>query len=160
MQKKALIFIILLSISLVSGDTQIKLLKIEAQVSPYRIKQGKDGLLKLKIEPIPAIKIASHPELRIKLEENKDIQCNKYFFNSSELGFKTIKEEDTIFLEIQDKEIPITFKLKENALLGTRRIHGEVIFTAVFKDNWSLKTYQKFTAYFESRKNSQLNKNF
>lgn len=160
MQKKIFITYILLLVFLVAGDSQIKLLKIEAQVSPYRIKQGNDGTLKLKIEPIPAIKIASHPELRIKLSDNQDIECNKYFFNSSELGFKTIKEENTIFLEIQDKEIPITFKLKEDALLGTRRIHGEVIFTAVFRDNWSLKTYQRFTAYFESRKNPQINRNF
>ena len=53
------------------------------------------------------------------------------------------------------KQIEIPFKVQENSLLGRHRISGEVVFTAVSKDNWSLKTYQKFYSEFISQRNQK-----
>ena len=158
MLKRTIIFIIAALFIFNTGVAKEndKLLKISATVKPYKIKQGKDGILRIVIKPKFGIKIASHPELRIKLGENNNVSFSKFFFNSSELGFKTIKNNGSVFLKIDEKVIPISFKLKNDALLGTRRIDGEIIFTAVFKDNWSIKTFQKFTAYFISLKNNKI----
>jgi hypothetical protein len=148
MQKKIIILLLFLLVVFISVQSREKLIEITAKVEPVKIKQGKSGILKLQINPKANIKIASHPELRIKLSEDDDIHYSKLFFNSTELEFKTKKIEDTVYLTVEDKEIPISFKLKDNALVGYHRIQGKIIFTAVFQDKWSLKTYQKFTASF------------
>lgn len=127
-------------------------LKITSNVTPKIIRQGEEGILKIKIIPRNDIKISSHPEFIIKLNENSDLTFSKVFFTASELDFQTKQEENIVSLDLE-KEIAIPFKVNEESLIGKHKISGEIVFTAVFKDNWSLKTYQKFFTTFSSRRN-------
>jgi len=142
----------------ISGSSQEELLKIDAKISPKAIKQGEEGELEIKIIPIPGIRISSNPDIRINFLKNDNLQFSKTFFTGSELEFKTVKEKKVIFYEFDDKEKPIKFKVRESALLGKQRIQGEIIYTAVFSDNWSVKTFQKFDASFYSKRNRLLKK--
>lgn len=127
-------------------------LKITSNVTPKIIRQGEEGILKIKIIPRNDIKISSHPEFIIKLNENSDLTFSKVFFTASELDFQTKQEENIVSLDLE-KEIAIPFKVNEESLIGKHKISGEIVFTAVFKDHWSLKTYQKFFTTFSSRRN-------
>jgi hypothetical protein len=130
-------------------------LKITASVEPRSIKQGEEGAFKIKIIPKNGIKISSHPEFIIRLDKNNNFSFPKLFFTASELDFQIRQENDSVFLEL-DKEVNIPFKVNEDSLIGKHKISGEIIFTAVFKDNWSLKTYQRFNADFVSKKNGKI----
>ena len=88
----------------------------------------------------------------IKFDYNENLSFPKVFFTASELDLQSKQENDTVYLELE-KEIPIRFKVNENSLIGKHKIKGEVIFTAIFEDKWSLKTYQKFFANFISKRN-------
>ena len=88
----------------------------------------------------------------IKLDKNNNLSFSKVFFTASELDFQTKQENNVVFLELE-KEVSILFKVNEESLIGSQKIRGEVVFTAVFNDNWSVKTYQKFNVNFVSRKN-------
>ncbi|MCP5052104.1 MAG: hypothetical protein GY940_33355 [bacterium] len=132
-------------------------LKITASVEPPNIKQGKEGILKIKFTLKKDIKISSHPKFMINLEKNNNLTFSKLFFTASELDFQTKQENGAVLLEL-DKEVPIQFKVNEDSLLGKHRIRGEVVYTAIFKDNWSLKTYQKFSVDFVSKRNRKRKK--
>jgi hypothetical protein len=124
-------------------------------VEPRAIKQGEEGVLRMKITPKNGIKISSHPEFMIKLDKNTNLSFSKVFFTASELDFQTRQENNAVFIELE-KEVSILFKVNEESLIGSQKIRGEVVFTAVFNDNWSVKTYQKFNVDFVSRKNFKL----
>jgi len=158
MRKIIILFFILIVINGISIPSQEELVKIEVKVSPTSIKQGEEGELSLKITPVPGIRISSNPDVRINFEQNDNLQFSKTFFTGSELEFKTIREKNVIFYQFEDKEKPIRFKVKESSLLGKQRIKGEVVYTAVFEDNWSVKTFQKFNVSFFSRRNRNLKK--
>jgi len=130
-------------------------LKITAEIEPQTIRQGEEGILKIKISPRNDLRISSHPDFMIRIDKNNNLSFSKLFFTASELDFQTVQENDHIFLEL-DKEVTINFKVNENALIGKHRVNGEVVFTAVFKDNWSVKTYQRFGIDFNSSKNRKL----
>jgi hypothetical protein len=130
-------------------------LKISVNVDPQKIKQGNEGSLKIKITPKPGIKISSYPEFMIKLDKNNNLSFSKLFFTASELDLQTKQENGTVLLELE-KEVDIKFKVHEDSLIGKHKISGEVVFTAVSKDNWALKTYQKFNADFISRRNRNI----
>ncbi|MCP4154788.1 MAG: hypothetical protein GY757_44110 [bacterium] len=134
-------------------------LKIEAGVNPRNIKQGHEGVLKIKITPKSGIKISSYLGFIIRLDDNANLSFPKVFFTASELDLATKRENDSVFLELE-KDIPINFKVNDTALLGKQKISGEVVFTAVFKDNWSLKTYQKFSISFNSTRNRKIRKKY
>jgi hypothetical protein len=139
---------------------QDEYLKIDTSVTPTSISQGEEGVLKIKITPRSDIKIpsiSSHLGFMIKFEDNANLSFPKVFFTASELDLQMKQENDSVYLEFE-KEIPITFKVAEDSLLGKHKISGEVIFTAVFKDNWSVKTYQKFNADFYSKRNRKTRK--
>jgi hypothetical protein len=152
MLKKILLLIVIFLFFCSIHFPQEDYLKISTTVTPKTILQGEEGTLKIKITPKNGLKISSHPELIIKLESNSGFSFPKVFFTASELNFQTKQENDAILLDLE-KEIEIPFKVNENSLIGKHKISGEVVFTAVFKDNWSLKTYQKFIANFNSKKN-------
>jgi hypothetical protein len=156
MQKKIYLgLILLIVVILVNAPSQEDYLKITTIVEPRSIKQGEEGTLKIKITPRNDFRISSHPEFMIKLDKNNGISLSKQFFTASELDFPTSQENEAVFLDL-DKEVSILFKVNEDSLIGKHQISGEVVFTAVFKkDNWSLKTYQKFTADFNSMKNQK-----
>lgn len=139
------------------GSTSDYYLKIDTDVNPKTIKQGYEGVLKIKITPKDGIKISSHPEFIIKLNDNQNVTFSKKFFTATELDYQTTQENGTIYLELE-KEVPIPFKVNENSLQGKLIISGEVVFTAVTEDNWSLKTYQKFNAGLRSKQNLNLKK--
>lgn len=133
-------------------------LKVECTVSPHSIMQGNEGLLKIKIVVRSGIRISANPEFMIKLDEkNENLSFSKIFFAGSELNLPITQEKGGIFLDPQ-KEIEVPFKLSESALLGNLTVSGEVVFTTLFQDNWSIKTTQKFTANFVSCKNYKLKK--
>jgi len=134
---------------------QDEFLKIECAVSPRSILQGNDGLLKIKIDVRDGIRISANPEFMIRLDENESMSFSKIFFAGSELNMPTTQEKEGIFLDPQ-KEIEVPFKLNENALIGSLTVSGEVVFTMLFQDNWSVKTTQKFTANFVSRRNYKI----
>jgi hypothetical protein len=121
------------------------------------VLQGGECLLKIKIYVRNAIKILANPEFLIRFEENENLSFSKIFFAGSELNLPTTKEKEEIFLDPQ-KEIEVPFKLSETALFGNLTVNGEIVFTVLFQDNWSIKTTQKFSASFISRKNFKLKK--
>ena len=152
--------LLLVSLFLLYGSVfcQDDFLKVECTVSPRSIMQGNEGLLKIKIVVRSGIRISSNPEFMIKLDEkNENLSFSKIFFAGSELNLPITQEKEGIFLDPQ-KEIEVPFKLSESALLGNLTVSGEVIFTMLFQDNWSIKTTQKFTANFVSCKNYKVKK--
>jgi hypothetical protein len=132
-------------------------LKVECMVSPRSIRQGNEGLLKIKIIVRNGIRISANPEFIIRFDENENLSFSKIFFAGSELNLPITQEKEGIFLDPQ-KEIEVPFKLSETALLGNLTVSGEIIFTIFFQDNWSVKTTQKFLANFVSRKNYNIKK--
>jgi hypothetical protein len=150
-------FSILLTIGLLSlfQFPQEDYIKISTTVEPSNIKQGNEGVLKIKITPKQGYKISTHPEFMIKLDENNNLSFSKLFFKASELDFETKQENGAVLLELE-KEVDIRFKVKEDALLGKHQIRGEVVFTAVSNDSWALKTYKKFAVDFVSSRNRKL----
>lgn len=158
MRKKILFTILTIIIGLQTGiSANEDYLKINANVNPGKIKQGEEGVLSLKIVPKNGIKISTHPKFMIKLNPNDNLTFSKLFFTASELNFETKEENDTVFLDLE-KENEISFKVNDSALIGRLNISGEVVFTAVFKDNWSLKTHQPFNVSFFSSKNNKSKK--
>ncbi len=151
MQKTSYFLSVCLLILGLSLHAQEEYLKIDANVTPDNVRQGKEAVLKIKITPRTGIKISSYHGFMIKLDDNPNLSFPKVFFTDRELDINTIQEKDVVYLELE-KEIPIIFKVKDTALIGKQKISGEVVFTAVFKDNWSLKTYQKFNTDFSSKK--------
>ena len=136
---------------------QVDYLRISANVEPLKIKQGNEGILKIKITPKAGYKISTHPEFIIKLDQNNNLSFSKLFFKASELDFQTKQENGTVLLELEEKEVEIRFKVNDDSLLGKQTIRGEIIFTAVNKkDNWALKTYQRFNTEFSSRQNRNI----
>lgn len=150
----ALIFLLIINIAL---SAQEEFLKIDTTIDPDSIKQGEEGTLKLKITPRSDVKISSYRGFMIKLYDNQNLTFPKVFYTASELDLQSKQENDTLFYQFE-KEIPIPFKVNTNSLLGKHQISGEVIFTAVFKDNWSIKTYQKFYADFSSKRSRNIKK--
>lgn len=152
-------FLLLISLILLSGNAfcQDEFLKVECTVSPRSIRQGNEGLLKIKIVVRSGIRISANPEFIIKFDENESLSFSKIFFAGSELNLPITQEKEGIFLDPQ-KEIEVPFKLSESALLGSLTVSGEIIFTIFFQDNWSIKTTQKFFANFVSRKNYNIKK--
>lgn len=140
-----------------SAFCQDDFLKVECMVSPRSIRQGNEGLLKIKIVVRSGIRISANPEFIIKFDENENLSFSKIFFAGSELNLPITQEKEGIFLDPQ-KEIEVPFKLSESALLGNLTISGEIVFTIFFQDNWSVKTTQKFFANFASRKNYNIKK--
>jgi hypothetical protein len=138
----------------ISSHSQEDYLKIDTTINPSSISPGQGGTLKIKITPRSDIKISSFLGFMIKLDDNENLSYPKVFFTASELDLQSKQENDSLYLELA-KEIPIPFKVKGNSLIGKHKISGEVVFTAVFKDNWSLKTYQKFYADFISIRNQK-----
>lgn len=151
MKKILYLLVLTLFIININNSSQEDYLKIETQVTPKNIFQGAEGTLKIKITPKEGIKISSHPEFIIKLHDNSNFVFPKIFFTASELNYQTKQEDNVILLDLE-KEIEIPFKVNDNSLIGRHKISGEIIFTAIFKDNWSLKTYQKFITNFFSKK--------
>lgn len=158
MQKKRYIIIFFFSlICFLIGASDEDYLKIDAKVNPKNIKKGEEGILKIKITPKSPIKISSHPEFLIKLDNNLDLSFPKIFFTASELDFQTMQDTGTVILDLE-KEIEIPFKVNKDVSQSKHIINGEVVFTAVFKDNWSVKTYQKFNTQFSSSKEDKTKK--
>jgi len=152
-------FLLLSCLLFLSGCifSQDEFLKIECAVSPRQILQGNEGLLKIKIIVREGVRISANPEFLIRLDENESLSFAKIFFAGSELNLPTTQEREGVFLDPQ-KEIEVPFKLAEEALLGNLTVSGEVVFTMLFPDNWSVKTTQKFSAGFISRRNYKLRK--
>jgi len=152
-------FLLLSCLLILSGCifSQDEFLKIECAVSPRQILQGNEGLLKIKIIVRDGVRISANPEFLIRLDENESLSFAKIFFAGSELNLPTTQEREGVFLDPQ-KEIEVPFKLAEEALLGNLTVSGEVVFTMLFPDNWLVKTTQKFSAGFVSRRNYKLRK--
>lgn len=154
MQKKIYTLLTCIFFLTITSYSQEDYLKIDTSVNPTSILQGKGGILKIKITPRSDIKISPFLGFMIKLDDNLNLSYPKVFFTASELDLQAKQENDTLYLDL-GKEIPIPFKVNINSLTGRHKISGEVVFTAVFKDNWSLKTYQKFNADFISIRNQK-----
>jgi hypothetical protein len=157
MTKHAVILLICLFLFFSSGFCQDELLKIECTVSPQRILQGNEGLLKIKIVVPNGVRISASPEFLIRLDENENLSFAKIFFAGSEMNLPTTQEKEGVFLDPQ-KEIEVPFKLNESALIGNLTVSGEIIFTMLLQDNWSVKTTQKFSANLVSRRNYKIRK--
>lgn len=157
MTKRTLFLLIFLSLSFFPGLAQDDFLKIECSVSPRQVLQGSEGQLKIKILVRNGVKISANPEFLIRLDENDNLSFAKIFFAGSELNLPTSQENDGVFLDPQ-KEIDVPFKLNEEALLGNLTVSGEIVFTMLFPDSWAVKTTQKFSADFVSRRNYKIKK--
>lgn len=157
MTKHVLFLLIILLLVIAPGYAEDDFMKIECLVSPRQVLQGNEGLLKIKIVVRNGVKISANPEFLIRMDENENLSFAKIFFAGSELNLPTTQEKEGVFLDPQ-KEIEVPFKLNENALIGNLTINGEVIFTMLFQDNWLVKTTQKFSAGFVSRRNYKIKK--
>jgi hypothetical protein len=158
MGKKSSLVLACLVLFTIVTFSQEDYLKIDTTISPRYIKQGEEGVLKIKIKPKNGIKISSQLGFMIELDKNPNLSLPKVFFTASELDLQSKQVDDTVYLELE-KEIPIPFKVNESSLIGKHTLRGKVFFTAVFdKDKWSLKTYQKFNVDFFSRRNNKLKK--
>jgi hypothetical protein len=157
MTKHSAILLICLLFFFSSGFCQDEFLKIECSVSPRQILQGDEGLLKIRIVVPSGIKISASPEFLIRMDENESLSFAKIFFAGSEMNLPTTQEKEGVFLDPQ-KEIEVPFKLNEGALIGNLTVSGEVIFTMLMPDNWSVKTTQKFSANLVSRRNYKIKK--
>lgn len=155
-----LVLLIIFSISGIHGGSRDNLLKIVTSIKPKVIRQGMEGELFIKILPVQGIKIASNPDIRINMDRNENVQYSKVFFTGSELDFRTIQEDDLVYydFETEEDEKTISFKVNDVSLIGKHRLNGEVVFTATFKDKWSIKTFQKFSVEFISIKNRKIKK--
>lgn len=157
MTKRGLLLFCCLFLLAVGAFPQDEFMKIECSVTPRQILQGNEGLLKIKLVVREGVRISANPEFLIRLEENESLSFAKIFFAGSELNLPTTQEKEGVFLEPQE-EIEVPFKLSEDALLGNLTVSGEVVFTMLFPDNWSVKTTQKFSAGFVSRRNYKIRK--
>lgn len=157
MTKHTAILLICLFAFFGSGFCQDEFLKIECAVSPRQILQGSEGLLKIRIVVPAGIKISASPEFLIRLDEDENLSFAKIFFAGSEMNLPTTQEKEGVFLDPQ-KEIEVPFKLNEGALIGNLTVSGEVIFTMLLQDSWSVKTTQKFSANLVSRRNYKIKK--
>lgn len=157
MRVKTLILTTIIFLTGFFAQAQEDYLKIDITVNPSLIGRGEQGILKLKITPRSDLKISSIPGFMIKFDDNQNLSFPKVFYTASELDLESKQEKDTVYYEF-GKEIPLPFKVSNNSLLGKQKISGEIIFTAIFKDNWSLKTYQKFYADFISKKDNKVKK--
>ncbi len=157
MTKSLFLFLCCLFLAGGSASGQDELLKIECSVTPRQILQGEEGLLKMKIVVREGVRISANPEFLIRLNENESLSFAKIFFAGSELNLPTTQDKDWVFLDPR-KEIEVPFTLSEDALLGNLSVSGEVVFTMLFPDNWSVKTTQKFSAGFVSRRNYKIRK--
>ena len=155
-----LILLIIFSISGIYDGSQDNLLKIVTSIKPKVIRQGMEGELSIKILPVQGIKIASNPDIRINMYKDENVQFSKVFFTGSELDFKTIQEDDLVYYDFETEEDGkmISFKVNDVSLIGKHKLNGEVVFTATFKDKWSIKTFQKFSAEFISTRNRKIKK--
>lgn len=157
MTKSLFLFLCCLFLAGGSAPAQDELLKIECSVTPRQILQGEEGLLKMKIVVRDGVRISANPEFLIRLNENESLSFAKIFFAGSELNLPTTQDKDWVFLDPR-KEIEVPFTLSEDALLGNLSVSGEVVFTMLFPDSWSVKTTQKFSAGFVSRRNYKIRK--
>ncbi len=158
MVKKLILVAICLLCMQIGVCPQEDYLKIDTTISPHSIRQGEEGVLKLKITPRRDIKISSYVGFMIKLDDNENLSFPKEFFTANELDLQSRQVDDVVYLALDEKEIPIPFKVNKSSLMGKQKISGEIVFTAVFKDNWSMKTYQKFYVDFNSKRNRKLAK--
>lgn len=149
--KEGLLFCLILLIAATPVFSQQDYLKITTEITPRRIRQGSEGILKIKFTPKEGVLISSHPDFIIKLQNNPNLGFAKVFFTASELDLQTKQIDGAVYLDL-GKELEIPFKVNGNSLIGKHDISGEIIYTAVFKDRWSLKTYQKFKTEFYSLK--------
>jgi hypothetical protein len=157
MTKQGILLLACLLLFSGTGLSQDEFLQIQCVVSPRQILQGNEGLLKIKIVARNGVRISANPEFLIRLDENENLSFAKIFFAGSELNLPTSQENAGVFLDPQ-KEIEVPFTLGEEALLGNLTVSGEVVFTMLFPDSWSVKTTQKFSAGFVSRRNYKIRK--
>jgi hypothetical protein len=157
MTKRPLFLLFLLFLFTGLQFAQDDFLKIECTVAPHQVLQGNEGLLKIRILVRNGVKISANPEFLIRMDEDDSLSFAKMFFTGSELNLPTTQENDGVFLDPQ-KEIEVPFKLSEGALLGNLTVSGEVVFTMLFPDSWSVKSTQKFSAGFVSRRNYKIRK--
>ena len=157
MTRKGSLLLSCLFLLIVSIFPQDEFLKIECSVSPRQILQGSEGMLKIKVIVRDGVKISANPEFLIRMDENESLSFAKIFFAGSELNLPTSQQREGVFLDPQ-KEIEVPFKLDEEALLGNLTVSGEIVFTMLFPDNWSVKTTQKFSTGFVSRRNYKIRK--
>ncbi len=155
-----LVLLFIFTLPGIGDSSQDNLLKIVASIKPKVIRQGMEGELTIKIKPVPGIKISSNPDIRINLNKNENVQFSKVFFTGSELDFQTIQEDDLVYYKFdnEEEEKAIRFKVNDSSLIGKHKLNGEVVFTATFKDKWSVKTFQKFSAEFVSVRNRKRRK--
>jgi hypothetical protein len=157
MTRKGSLLLSCLFLLFVSIFPQDEFLKIDCSVSPRQIMQGNEGMLKIKVIVRDGVRISANPEFLIRMDENESLSFAKIFFAGSELNLPTTQQREGVFLDPQ-KEIEVPFKLDEEALLGNLTVSGEIVFTMLFPDNWSVKTTQKFSAGFVSRRNYKIRK--
>jgi hypothetical protein len=157
MTKHGVLLLISLFAFIGIGFCQDDFLNIECTVSPRQILQGNEGVLKIKIIVRNGVKISANPEFLIRLDQDESLSFAKIFFTGSELNLPTTQEKEGIFLDPQ-KEIEVPFELNDMARIGNLTISGDVIFTMLFQDKWSVKTSQKFSVNFVSRRNYKLKK--
>jgi hypothetical protein len=133
----------ILFIAICAHPDEVDFLKISTKVAPPKIRQGREAVILLQIKPKDGIRISSYPDFIIKINNNNNLSFSKSFYVASELDLQIKKENEMAFLDLE-KDILLPFKVNDDALIGKTQIEGEIVFTAIFKDNWSLKTYQKF----------------
>lgn len=125
-------------------SAQNEFLKVELRSDPRSLARGSDAILLIKIEPRQDLKVLLYPEFVIRFEEDQNFSFNKSFFTGNELAIETETVEQLSYFKFQE-ELKIPFLVNENAFLGTQILSGEITYTVMFRDNWSVKTSQKIS---------------
>jgi len=147
--KKYLVAFIVLWLGLAQMSSAAEdLLKIEASISPRRLRRGQEGNVVLKITVKEGIKISSQPSFTIEFAPSAELSFPKNFFSASDLEIEIAEEDGKEYLNFKEPiEIPFTVRMESKR--GNHSFSGKVKYFACSREEgWCLKYTSKFATGF------------
>jgi hypothetical protein len=124
------------------------LLKVNASISPMRLRRGQEGKVVLKFSVKKGIKISSQPSFTIELEPSDELIFPKNFFSASDLEIEIKEENGKEYLDLKEP-IEVPFSVNMDAKRGNHTIGGKIKYFAFSQDEgWCLKYTSKFSSAF------------
>jgi hypothetical protein len=124
------------------------LLKVNASISPMRLRRGQEGKVVLKFSVKKGIKISSQPSFTIELEPSDELIFPKNFFSASDLEIEIKEENGKEYLDLKEP-IEVPFSVNLDAKRGNHTIGGKIKYFAFSQDeSWCLKYTSKFSSAF------------
>jgi hypothetical protein len=124
------------------------LVKIDASITPYRLRRGEEGKIVLKFSVKEGIKVSSQPSFTIDLDPSDELVFPKNFFSASDLEIEIKEEDGKEYLELK-RPIEIPFSVNMDAKRGNHTIRGKIkYFACSQEEGWCLKYTAKFSSAF------------